>query len=187
MRGGARPNAGRKKGGINRAKAEAALMRKAEYRTGRKLLAKDVLVTLLDDFHALARAAKDNNDPAGFVRWSKAAVECAALLAPYQSPKLNAITTVPVQEEGPVVFKLNIFDRERKPENLPSLPPPESATPSSEAKTIDVEPAKDKPPAEERSPGAEEGKKDKPAPGARSLWEHPVFALRGTFIRGCMH
>jgi hypothetical protein len=186
MRGGARVGAGRKRGGTNFAKQQAALMRKTPH-TGRKRLAIDVLRKYMNEFAGLADAARNSADPS-YTRWAKAAAEIAVQLAAFESPKLSAVARV-MSEPGPLDFHLNIFERERVPaqiEHVPTATPPEIDT----VATVAVEP---EPPVEPLKPVEPEAPPtptsppdDKPAPPSwsqsRSLHQHP--AMFGSWLRG---
>jgi hypothetical protein len=116
MRGGARPGAGRKRGGRNRAAAETVLLARTEYVTGQKMLARDVLDWLMHQFQALAASAREANDAAGFIRYGTLARDVAKELAPYQSPKLTAVAALGSASAEPATrFQLRIFDCQRRP------------------------------------------------------------------------
>jgi hypothetical protein len=126
-RGGAQPGerrGGRKKGTPNRRTVEARLL------AGRletsplgvpegatAMLGKEVLAKYMIVFDQLA--AKHADEPVLFQRYASAAVECAKLLAPYQSPTYRCIALPPPPpQQGPQRFTLKIFDRHNGADEL---------------------------------------------------------------------
>lgn len=105
-RGGARSNAGRKRGGTNAAtrEREALAQRILEEQRGKpgKKLAREVLDDFMQLFTGLAAMHQplpdgvvpmqgQKPDHAKFMEYAKAAVDVAGQLASYQSPKFKAI------------------------------------------------------------------------------------------------
>jgi hypothetical protein len=107
-RGGRRQNAGRPSGAKNKSTVERDLM--IRYQAEReaagteKKLAKDALEDYLNYFIKVAKLYQPINfgegakpeengvsNPKKFKEFSKAAIECAIALAPYQSPRLAAV------------------------------------------------------------------------------------------------
>jgi len=122
---------------------EAALARKAEIAASeiqkaegqRKLLAKEVLdqyMTLFAGMSARYQPIKGNKTPneKKFNFYAEKAIDCAHKLAPYQSPRLQALAIAPVPDaqSGPRRFTLKIFDNDtrtivRAPTDDPHNPP----------------------------------------------------------------
>jgi hypothetical protein len=88
-RGGSKPGerrGGRKKGSLNKATIERALMAEREVANAhetRLKLAKDHLEELVGFYAQMAISEPDEVE-----KWSKLRMEAASRLAPYQSPKL---------------------------------------------------------------------------------------------------
>jgi hypothetical protein len=114
-RGGARPGAGRPQG-PSRATIERALIAERTVQsakaTGNKL-AKERLEELMEIFIgatayfqptvAIGTQPNPNQDWGEFEKWGRLAMECAAKLAPYQSPTFRAVMVSappPAQPEG---------------------------------------------------------------------------------------
>ena len=87
-RGGSKPGerrGGRKKGSLNKATIERALMAEREVANAneiRQKLAKDHLEELVNFYARMAISKPDEVE-----KWSKLRMEAASRLAPYQSPK----------------------------------------------------------------------------------------------------
>jgi hypothetical protein len=113
--GGKREGAGRPKGVPNRSTVERLLQVSIPYVQGEVRLAKDVLHELMLQFRALAIDAYEREDTVAFTRWAERAVDCASELAPYESPRLQAMALGPTPPASPTRFTLNIFEsREAK-------------------------------------------------------------------------
>jgi len=94
QKGGARPGAGRRAGGKNRATIERELLAKqaiADAKASRKPLAKEVLADYMHGFTADAARCKKRGDLKRFREWAALAVECARALAPFESPRFSAV------------------------------------------------------------------------------------------------
>jgi hypothetical protein len=99
-RGGSKPGerrGGRKKGSLNKATIERALMAEREIATAsetRQKLAKDHLEELVDFYARMSISEPDEVE-----KWSKLRMEAASRLAPYQSPKLGVVMIEPPSEQ----------------------------------------------------------------------------------------
>jgi hypothetical protein len=112
---------------------------------GHRKLAKERLEELLEIFLGAAAYHQPTIDPGaapnenaswdGFEKWSRLAMDCAALAAKYQSPQFRAIMVAPApdanQPERRKRFTLTIFETPR-----PQLATPQQETPFTEAETI---------------------------------------------------
>ena len=99
-RGGSKPGerrGGRKKGSLNKATIERALMAEREVANAnetRQKLAKDHLEELVNFYARMAISKPDEVE-----KWSKLRIEAASRLAPYQSPKLGVVMIQPPSEQ----------------------------------------------------------------------------------------
>ena len=99
-RGGSKPGerrGGRKKGSLNKATIERALMAEREVANAnetRQKLAKDHLEELVNFYARMAISKPDEVE-----KWSKLRMEAASRLAPYQSPKLGVVMIQPPSEQ----------------------------------------------------------------------------------------
>ena len=99
-RGGSKPGerrGGRKKGSLNKATIERALMAEREVANAneiRQKLAKDHLEELVNFYARMAISTPDEVE-----KWSKLRMEAASRLAPYQSPKLGVVMIQPPSEQ----------------------------------------------------------------------------------------
>ena len=124
-RGGHRPNAGRRPGVKNKSRRERDLM--ARYQAEReaagteKKLAKDALEDFMHYFFAVAKLYQpvifregseveenENSDPIKFKEFSRAAIECAISLAPYQSPRLSAVAVASAMPKDDVTYEFTL-------------------------------------------------------------------------------
>jgi hypothetical protein len=186
MRGGRRANSGRRGNSTNRPKAGAALLAATKLDdTAEHPTAVATLRRLLAQFSSLAETARLANDAANFQLWSRRASEIAQALLPHETPRLNAIATVPAEASKLTEFRLSIFDeRPRQPVQIEAKPVDIIDQVIAEERTPAPEPPKEEPKAEAPptpSPPPEE------APGPswaepRSLFQHP--ALFGAWARG---
>jgi hypothetical protein len=67
------------------------LLAQAQYQSGEKMLAKDVLAWAMHIFRTLAESALRAGDAVCFTRYASLAIDAAAHLAPYESPRLQAL------------------------------------------------------------------------------------------------
>jgi hypothetical protein len=124
MRGGKRPNAGRRPGIPNKATIERALI--AEQVMARATLGKETLDAFMIEFAALANhyrpalpghPANPNEDEERYLKFARLAVDAATRLAPYQSPTLRAVVVAPASGETEIKtkrFTLRVFDQDRE-------------------------------------------------------------------------
>jgi hypothetical protein len=197
MRGGARPNAGRPAGIPNRVKRQAELMRVAK--PGRGKPGVEYLQKYLRRFDALADAAWKANEPALFTKYSKIVIECSTVLSNFQTPKLSAVATVPVNTENRLTkFVVSIFEPRQSRQSV-NLPAPDAA--ASEVVDAVAQPAAPEPPQPEPPPPKPQpSAPPSPSPNAngdlaplmscnqpRSVYEHLFFSTwRAPLIRGGM-
>ena len=124
-RGGHRPNSGRKPGAKNKSRRERDLM--ARYQAEREAagterkLAKDTLEDFMQYFIGVAKlyqpfifregtGAEENgaSDPIKFKEFSRAAIECAISLAPYQSPRLSAVAVASAIPRDDITYEFSL-------------------------------------------------------------------------------
>ena len=113
-RGGARPGAGRKKGGKNLATIQRELLRTVEYQTGQKKLAVTILREFMQFFDALAWRARAQGDVASFKEFAALAAECARTLCPYEVPRLHAVAVAAPPPQTEQVITMSIFENGEK-------------------------------------------------------------------------
>jgi hypothetical protein len=147
MRGGKRPNAGRRPGIPNKATIERAL--NAEQVMARatmeaKPLGKETLDAFMTEFAALANhhrpalpghPVNPTEDEERYLKFARLAVDAATRLAPYQSPTFRAVVVAPApgsDETKSRRFTLHVFDHHHRDvvERSPTVEP----TPDSTAK-----------------------------------------------------
>ena len=171
---------GRPKGSVNYPKAQHALMRATSFpkNRGKTLTAISAMRSALAEASALASTARKAGDASAYRVWSQRVVEIARDLAPYETPKLSATLTSPVDTSRKLTdFVLTIFDKPRSP---PVRQIEATATEvSPPADTVAADPTPGPKPAEpEATPPASPSDDDAPAPGPswsepKSLWTHP--------------
>jgi hypothetical protein len=179
MRGGKRPNAGRKPGSTVRPRAAAALLAATPEGGEPPLSTIEAMREALTEARQLAKTARAAGDAANHKYWFDRVAQIARDLAPYECPKLQAVMQVPPSDGTARVtrFPLLIFDSQRKPLDL-ELKPDNAAAPAPSPEPVESKPAADAevvagevlPPSEEASkpdaPQSAEAKPDEPEPDA---------------------
>ena len=137
-RGGYRPNAGRKPGVKNKSRRERDLM--VRYQAEREAagterkLAKDALEDFMHYFIGVAKLYQpfhfaegceprdnENSDPIKFKEYSKAAIECAISLAPYQSPRLSAVAVASALPKDDITYEFSLKIGNDEPRMAPAI------------------------------------------------------------------
>lgn len=152
-KGGPRPNAGRKPGVPNKANVERALLAKRiiEEQAGKpgQKLAREVLNDFMQLFTGMAAMHQplpigvvpmngQMPDPSKFLEFAKLAIDTAAQLAPYQSPKLKAVL---ISQETPPGGHVGGMGQADQLGAMGSLSPQEAYRLLRDADVIDVTPA----------------------------------------------
>jgi hypothetical protein len=136
--GGRRPNAGRKPGGHNRPRAAQALMQATQFPddTSERPSAIQSLRELMAQYRALSETARKAGDMLNYRIWSKRVAEIAGMLLPHEVPRLAASWSLPAEGAGKAktVFRLDIFDSQRRPLELPL---PADAAPAASSEPAD--------------------------------------------------